>query len=524
MNARKRYFAIAGVLLLASCGGLPRALRTEIQTENERLQMAEKRFARSQDAVREDMAQAQDLFAGTSVSTEWPARFRAARAKLDTAERDRRELAGLQNAPGKDADMRAERLLSDERHQRQSAMDEAEAIESEATRWLDFQRNLPHYLAKMRGEYDAIAAVDLASVAKTVARAEQDWPAKKADLDVRLATLQESSEKAEAQWRATEPAEPARPAAAAGKASGPQIAALIQAADVLAKESANLAGSADQLRSMCGQLYDSWDKVLADLDVSREGADTVYREKVKTVRTHLAVVAEKKTQISSDEKWEEVSPASYRAVENDLGMAIAHKDAGLFDSEAQNTAQPVGFGYIAPPSQGSNQYGYWTHDSSGSVWTFLPQYLLMRELLWGHNYRPIPIHEYNEYQVARRSGHTYYGQETPASRPKYGSHGTFTEQRYAGSRYVQSGGFRGSAYATRGVGAPSPSASSSRPDAYASRPSDDSRAGHRFGSSPDSSSGRQFGAGASRPSSPPGKGFGSRGGSRPAGRSGGRRR
>jgi hypothetical protein len=38
---------------------------------------------------------------------------------------------------------------------------------------------------------------------------------------------------------------------AAGKASGPQIAALIQADDVLAKESANLAGNADQLRGMC---------------------------------------------------------------------------------------------------------------------------------------------------------------------------------------------------------------------------------------------------------------------------------
>jgi hypothetical protein len=400
-------------------------------------------------------------------------------------------------------------------------MEEAEAIESAATRWLDFQRNLPHYLAKMRGEYDAIGAVDLAPVATTVAKAEQDWPAKKADLDVRLAALQEASEKAQAQWRATEPA---RQAAAAGKASGPQIAALIQAEDLLAKESANLAGNADQLRGMCGQLYDAWDKVLADLDVSREGADTVYREKVKTVRTHLADVAEKKTQISSEEKWEEVSPASYRVVENDLGMAIAHKDAGLFDSEAQNTAQPAGFGYIAPPSQGSNQYGYWTHDSSGSFWTFLPQYLLMRELLWGHNYRPIVIHEYNGYQAAQRSGHTYYGQETPASRPKYGSHGTFTEQRYAGSRYVQSGGFRGSAYATRGAGAPSPSASSAGPGAHASRPPDAGRAGQRFGSSPDSSSGRKFGAGGNRPSSPPGKGFGQRSGSRPAGRSGGRRR
>ena len=111
MNPRQRYFLIAGALLLSSCGGLPRALRNEIQTEDERLQNAEKRFARSQDAVREDMAQARDLFEGASVSTEWPARFRAARAKLDTAESDRHELAGLQHARGKDAAIRAGRLL-----------------------------------------------------------------------------------------------------------------------------------------------------------------------------------------------------------------------------------------------------------------------------------------------------------------------------------------------------------------------------------------------------------------------------
>jgi len=68
----------------------------------------------------------------------------------------------------------------------------------------------------------------------------------------------------------------------------------------------------------------------------------------------------------------------------------------------------------------------------------------------GHSYRPIVINEYNGYYNAQRSGRTWYGQETPASTPKYGSHGTFTEQRYAGSRYVQSGGFKGSAYASRG--------------------------------------------------------------------------
>src|SRR5207245_1257844 len=160
------------------------------------------------------------------------------------------------------------------------------------------------------------------------------------------------------------------------------------------------------------------------------GGDTVYSEKLKTVRTHFVDVASKKTDVSSDDKWVDVPASTYRAVENDLGMAIAHKDAGQFDSEAQNTVQPAGFAYIAPPSQGSNQYGYWSNAGGASVWTFLPQYLIMRELLWGHSYRPIVINEYNGYQTARSSGRTYYGRETPTSPPKYGSHGTFTAERY----------------------------------------------------------------------------------------------
>jgi hypothetical protein len=222
-----------------------------------------------------------------------------------------------------------------------------------------------------------------------------------------------------------------------------------------------------------------------------------------TVRTHYTDVAAKKTEISSENKWVDVPAPTYRAVENDLGMTIAHKDAGLFDSEAQNQAQPPGFAYIAPPSVGSNQYGYWSHEGGQSVWTWLPEYLIMRELLWGHSYRPIYINEFNGYQTALRSGRTYYGQETPAAPPKYGSHGTFTQQRYANSRYVQSGGYSGSAYASnRSAG----SAASSRPGPSLA-PRDEGSAGKRFGGSSGgqkfggSSSGQRFGAPRSAPRS-----------------------
>jgi hypothetical protein len=240
--------------------------------------------------------------------------------------------------------------------------------------------------------------------------------------------------------------------------------------------------------------------VLADLEVAHRGGDTVYSEKVKTVRTHFTDLAQKKTEVSTDSKWVEVPASTYRSLENDLGMTLAHKDAGIYDSEAQNQVQPPGFAYIATPEQGSNQYGYWSHSGGQSVWTFLPQYLIMRELLWGHSYRPIVINEYNGYRTAQRSGRVYYGQETPASPPKYGSHGTFTGQNYANSRYVQSGGFKGSAYSSSREAAAPPSGSFSgtqRSEPRFGTPPSENGAGKRFGSNPGSSNsgGQRFGSG-----------------------------
>jgi hypothetical protein len=493
MNARKRYFLVLAPLLLASCNGLPRSLRNDFASEKDRLQQAQTQLQHSQQTVRDDLAHSPDLFKGASVATEWPARLQSAQTTLDRAKDDLQQVDKLTRADEK----RAEQLVRDARSLRESVLRESEGIEEEATKWLDFERNVPHYLTVMQSEYDQIHGADLTPLAKTVEKAEQDWPAKKGTLDTRLAALRQSAETAEMQWHETEPA---RQDAAAGKATGPEIATLIQANNALATDAGKLTQGAEELRAQCGQLYDAWDKILADLDISHRGGEPVYREKVKTVRTHFVDVAEKKTEVSSDESWDDVSSSAYRRVENDLGMAIAHKDAGEFDSEAQTTAQPAGFAYIAPPSQGSNQYGYWTHSGGESFWTFLPEYLVMRELLWGHSYRPVVINEYNGYQTAQRYGRSYYGQETPASPPKYGSHGTFTAERYAGSRYVQSGGFKGSAYASNRSSGPSEVPGVPRTEPH------ESSAGKRFGGN---SNGQRFGGSHIAPRVP-GRSFGRR--------------
>src|SRR5580658_8242836 len=172
MSACKRYVAIAGALLLAalcaSCGGLPRALRNQIASEKAALLQTERQLQHSLDTVKADIAHSPDLFKGAPVSTEWPARLQSARGTLDRAKNDLQQLDRVSDA------RRAEQLLSEERGLRQSVARDAESVESDANSWLDFERNIPHYLAAMQHEHDVIHAVDLTPVANVVQKTEQD--------------------------------------------------------------------------------------------------------------------------------------------------------------------------------------------------------------------------------------------------------------------------------------------------------------------------------------------------------------
>ena len=173
-----------------------------------------------------------------------------------------------------------------------------------------------------------------------------------------------------------------------------------------------------------------------------------------------------------------------------MGLVIERKPAGKYDSEAEKTAQEPGYAYIAPPGQ-SNQYGSWNN----GVWSWLPQYLILSQLLRGPSYPPVRTDDWHGYDRARRSGTVWrradrgaggsaggalrralegLGNER-ASRPSADSNsgrrretwswggksgGTFGESRYksrgsfGGSRYqsrAPSGGFGSRGY-TRGLG------------------------------------------------------------------------
>jgi len=281
-----------------------------------------------------------------------------------------------------------------------------------------------------------------------VQKAEGDWPQKKADLDARLSAMKSAIAQDGELWNSTAAS---RKAAEAGDFAHVEFGPLISAADALHNSAAGLPAKAGEVNTLSGQLYNSWDKVLVDMETRGQGTDRSYDQKVRTVTTHLADATAKTGDVTSDEKWVVVPQSTYRAEQNDLGMAIEHKSAGLYDIEADKVAQPAGFAYVAPPGQ-TNQYGYWDHSGGRDFWVFYGQYALMRDLLWNHNYRPLDRYEYDGYYSSRRIGQTYYGRDEASGGARYGTAGTATQERYSGSTFAKSGGFKDSQFASKSGG------------------------------------------------------------------------
>ena len=197
---------------------------------------------------------------------------------------------------------------------------------------------------------------------------------------------------------------------------------LFAAADTLKTAAAALPKQTEQLKTLSGQLYQSWDKILVDMEVRGTGNARAYDQKIRTVSTTVADATGKAGASTSDEKWVDVSKAQYQAMEKNLGMAIEHKPAGKYDTESERVAQPAGFAYMAPPGQ-SNQYGHWETNNGTSFWVFYGQYALMRDLLFNRSYRPLDYREYHDYYTYRQRNETYYGRDTATQAPKYGTSG-----------------------------------------------------------------------------------------------------
>lgn len=429
------------VVLVSALDHLPGSVREQIDSERGALQSAQGHLKAAQDAVAHETGTDAEFFGAIAATRRWPGAFQEASGDLQRAKRDMDELSELEKHGHYRDRQEAEHLLADERAERSAALNQASTVQREAAHWLSRKQQLPAELHRIEEGYQTIHAFDLGSLANTIARAETDWPDKKGDLESRLASVRGIVSRSDELWQSTASA---RDEVAAGKIDDRDAAALLTAADDLSATASALPKQATELQSLTAQLYDSWDKILVDMEVRGFGSNRDYDQKIRTVRTHLG-------NVTSEEQWVSVSKATFDAMHDDLGMAIEQKPTGKYDSEAEHVPQPAGFAYVAPPSQGSNQYGYWDHRDGESFWVFYGKYALLRDLLFNHGYRPLGRGEWEGYRTERSQGHTYYGRdaESSAQVPKYGTNGTATQERYSGSTYAKSGGFRDSQYASR---------------------------------------------------------------------------
>ncbi|HLH01462.1 MAG TPA: hypothetical protein VKX25_01730 [Bryobacteraceae bacterium] len=485
----KRFVVIACLAALVSCG-LPSSVRKQIAAEHRHLEDVRQSVSAEQSELGKQLAGNSDLFANRPEPAKWNSEIGEAQQELAQAAQLDRELDQIARADRRNERNRAIGLIGRANQLEEQARTEAQNAETAAGKWIAFKNDPRSHEAELKTAYNQLHGSDADALSKRIEQAEHDWPAKKQALETRYNGVLNLAKDANGIWQRTAEA---RSDLESGKLTGAETATLIEADDSLAADAAAFHSQENELSALYDQLYTSWDKILVDLD----DRDDDYRERIRTVRTHITDLAAHQSETSSSEAWTSVSKPQFESVKNDLGMAIAHKDAGLFDSEANTTPEPAGFAYIAPESVGSNQYGYWTHDHGESVWNWLPQYLILRELLWNHAYRPVVLDEYRGYRVAESAGKTYYGTNATTAAPKYGTHGSFTQRSYASSRYVQSGGFGSSAYASHRFN----SSSSQSPRAtsfYSER-----EAGKRFGGN----AGRSFGRGAGKSF---GRGFGRR--------------
>lgn len=468
---------------------LPAELLQQIQEEKTLLASARGTVSGDRDTIAKQASADPEVFQVQGFDHVWPARLAEAGAALSEADRYAARLDALRERNRKSTSVEVEDLLRRERERIGAALTAAGAVVTEARKRADLKTHFPQTLDQIETQAKALESADLTDVIAKVHKAELDWPSRKEDLELRLTSLVNSKKEA-AEWEHEAGSLKSKPAA--------QLTAKDYAQALDAEESLDHlhgASAGQNLSAMSQQLYTAWDNVLEDLDQDHG----VYRERVKHISTTVPAPGAKGT-TSSATQWQNVPPEQWHLVENDVGMTIAHKPLGKFDSEADLTAEPPGFAYVASPQEGRNQYGYWEHSNGGSFWHWLPEYLILSSLLSNnHPYQPIPSYEWDRYRQAQSSGQTWYGRDETSGAPKYGSHGTFTQQRYGNSRYVQSGGFSASKYGSGARPATQPSPS-----------------GQRFGSSPSAGNApKRFGGGT------PGRSFGA---PHAPGRSFGRRR
>jgi len=389
----------------------------------------------------------------------WEARLDGDRAQLETAATKLATVEQLASQNRRTDAYYVETGLGEVQSLRQSVLRDAAGIRAEADRWLGSKRALPARLQAMQASYNALEAVDADSA--SVRKAMTDWPAKRDDLQTRWNGIQELKAQGRQLW---ESSAPLRAAAAADKLADTDYETLFAQADKLDAAATQSKTNMAETVALASQLYAAWDKLLLDDDT------------VRTVTTRFPDATLQHGETTSDE-----SKQTARDGECCPGMVVEHKSAGQYDTEPERSAQPPAYVYMAPPGQ-ANNYGSW----SGGVWHWLPEYLILSQLL--RSQRTITAPDFEAYQSSRQRGEVYYGRNNEYSprwsssapsapsysRPPpsasnnsspstgwYQERGPATrpvpqvaqqaERGYAGSKYQSRGTYNGSRYQSRGT-------------------------------------------------------------------------
>ena len=444
---------VIGVILI---GMLASGLGTEVKAvgaaELENFDSAVAQFEANQQAVEKAMSDDPTLFESEDMGVRWKDRFAAAASELEKVSSSRTKLAQMleEDDRGQREEVNAEIQTLNLARSRASA--EAAEMRAAVDKLLNFKQELVTKLPTLESDLQAIQSTDLKPVEVTINKAGLDWPEKDTELKRHMYLYAIAKKDAEHLWNSSQES---LGRARAGSASGKDVVQLIGLATRLHDMRQSLAGADKATRELVDQLYWSWDKILTDMEI-QEGELVTFRQQFQTTRIRAVMREEGQAEegdpvevVQDVPVWQTVDKSTYESMKEKLGMTVQHKPAGKFDREATSLIQPAGYAQICSVEERRNHYGYWRPYGGYYHWYYYRPYYPMRRWLWGNDYTPVSSRMYNDYDVAQRSGRTYYGKDATGA-ALYGSNGTVTKQKYRTSKYVSTSGFKSTNYVKTG--------------------------------------------------------------------------
>ena len=144
--------------------------------------------------------------------------------------------------------------------------------------------------------------------------------------------------------------------------------------------------------------------------------------------------------------WIAVDEDDFMELYDALGMTIAAKAYGEYESEKIEDPTPVGMEYV-----GNKEYGEWKKDDNGNdFWDFYLRYQMMNLMFGGSPYYRT---EYVTYRDSYRGRGGYYGSDS--ANPRYGTRGSVTSKssEFSNSSFQKGGGVSSTPASVRNAGA-----------------------------------------------------------------------